>query len=198
MTFVGYVERAELRSGSRPLDVFLVLLASPVYAPLVVLAALAIKIDDGGPVLFWQCRLGRDRKPFAIPKLRTMNGGTVTRVGRWLRPTGLDELPQFWNVLVGDMDLVGPRPLTEDDVARLSTADPRFEDRHRVRPGITGLAQILGTTSAVECSRLDRLYAARRNTITDLGLLGLTVAINIVGRRRVRAVLSRFFPRNPP
>jgi lipopolysaccharide/colanic/teichoic acid biosynthesis glycosyltransferase len=191
MTFVGYAERAELRSGSRALDVALVLLALPVYGPVVLAAAIAIKAGDGGPVLFWQRRLGRGRAPFQIPKLRTMNRGAITRVGRWLRPTGLDELPQFWSVLAGDMDLVGPRPLTETDVERLSALDPTFDARYRVRPGITGLAQVLGGASAIECSRLDRLYATRRNALTDLVLLGLSVAINVAGRRRVRALLSR-------
>ena len=191
MTFVGYAERAGVRNGSRALDVALVLLALPVYGPLVLVAAIAIKADDGGPVLFWQRRLGRGRAPFSIPKLRTMSSGAVTRVGRWLRPTGLDELPQFWSVLAGDMDLVGPRPLTEADVARLSPLDPKFDARYRVRPGITGLAQVLGGASAIECSRLDRVYACRRNVLTDVVLLGLSVAINVAGRRRVRALLSR-------
>jgi lipopolysaccharide/colanic/teichoic acid biosynthesis glycosyltransferase len=181
----------------RALDIALVLLALPLYGPVVVLAAIVIKVDDGGDVLFWQHRLGCGRMPFSVPKLRTMSGGAVTRAGRWLRPTGLDELPQFWSVLAGDMDLVGPRPLTEADAIRLAAQDPTFGARYRVRPGITGLAQVFGGRSAADCGRLDRLYSRRRTVLSDLVLLGLSVAINVVGRRRVRALLSRCLEESP-
>src|SRR5476649_1328362 len=84
------------------------------FAPVLALAATAILADDGRPILFRQPRLGRGRRLFTILKLRSMRDGRVTRVGRLLRATGLDELPQFVNILRGDMSAVGPRPLTEE------------------------------------------------------------------------------------
>src|SRR5690606_2482111 len=99
-------------------------------------------VDDGGPVLFTQTRVGADRTPFRIYKFRTMRDGKTTRVGRWLRATGLDELPQLVNMLLGDMSLIGPRPLTFEDVARLGWDDGRHDVRFSVRPGVIGLAQL--------------------------------------------------------
>ena len=88
-----------------------------VFAPVMAAVAIAVLIDDGRPVLFRQQRLGYRRRPFTILKFRTMRDGRITRVGRVLRATGLDEVPQFVNILRGEMSAVGPRPLTESDVA---------------------------------------------------------------------------------
>ena len=96
--------------------------------------AAAILLDDGRPVLFRQERLGHRRRPFHILKFRSMRDGRVTRVGRVLRATGLDELPQFVNILRGDMSAVGPRPLTADDVARLGWSGPRSTSAGRAGP----------------------------------------------------------------
>src|ERR1041384_8527536 len=89
------------------------------FAPVMLLVGVVIVIDDGGPVLFRQERAGYLREPFEILKFRTMREGQVTRVGRLLRATGLDELPQFFNTLLGHMSAVGPRPLTAEDISRL-------------------------------------------------------------------------------
>src|SRR5688572_1954448 len=99
--------------GMRLLDVGWASLGLAVYAPFYPVAALLILLTDGRPVLFVQTRVGRNRAPFRVFKLRTMRDGKVTPVGGWLRATGLDETTQFVNVLVGDMRMVGPRPLTE-------------------------------------------------------------------------------------
>src|SRR6266540_6243610 len=112
------------------------------FAPVMALVAIAVLIDDGAPVLFGQERLGYRRRRFRILKFRTMRDGCVTRVGRMLRATGLDELPQFVNILRGDMSAVGPRPLTVADVTRLGWMAPRYDFRWRVLPGLTGLAQV--------------------------------------------------------
>ncbi len=154
-------------------------------------AAVAIRIDDGGPVLFRQERVGHGGQRFEVVKLRTMRRGRVTRVGRWLRPTGLDEVPQMLNVLRGEMDLVGPRPLTESDVDRLARSDTQLRRRLHVRPGITGLAQVLGGRNARHCSRLERLYARRRTVGSDVALLAASVCINALGRHRIRAALTQ-------
>ena len=104
----------------------------------------AILIDDGRPVLFRQARLGRGRRTFEIVKFRSMRDGRVTRVGRLLRATGLDELPQFVNILRGDLSAVGPRPITEEDARRFGWTGPSAAARWRVKPGLTGLGQLAG------------------------------------------------------
>ena len=126
-------------------------------APLLLIAVLAIILESPGPVLYWQKRVGRNGIPFRMPKLRTMipdaeadgqavwaqeDDPRVTRVGSFLRRARLDEAPQFWNVLRGEMSLIGPRPERPEFVALLSSEIPMYEERHIVRPGITGWAQV--------------------------------------------------------
>jgi lipopolysaccharide/colanic/teichoic acid biosynthesis glycosyltransferase/glycosyltransferase involved in cell wall biosynthesis len=114
-------------------------------APLMGAMAAWIRLDSRGPALFYQTRPGRYQRPFTLVKLRTMNArGEVTRAGRWLRPLGLDELPQLWNVLRGDMSLVGPRPEVLERVALFEKRLRGYHTRHLVRPGITGWAQVNG------------------------------------------------------
>ena len=113
-----------------------------VFAPVIALAAAAVFVDDGRPLFFRQKRLGYRRRPFSIIKIRTMRDGHVTRVGAVLRATGLDEVPQFINILSGEMSAVGPRPLTEGDVQRLGWIGTAYDFRWQVKPGLTGLAQI--------------------------------------------------------
>ena len=103
----------------RVFDMGFALIGCHVFAPFFLVASGLIKLEDGGPVLFRQERIGRERQPFGILKFRTMRSGNVTRVGKWLRATGLDETAQFLNVLRGDMSMVGPRPLTQADIERL-------------------------------------------------------------------------------
>jgi lipopolysaccharide/colanic/teichoic acid biosynthesis glycosyltransferase len=153
--------------------------------------ALAIVLTDGRPILFRQERLGRGRRPFTILKFRSMRGGAVTPVGRLLRATGLDELPQLLNVLSGEISAVGPRPLTASDVERLGWAGPSSDDRWSVPPGLTGLAQVVGTRSARHALRLDRCYIAQRTLALDLRLIAWSFAINAIGKTRVRRLLAR-------
>src|SRR5687768_10463402 len=95
----------------------------------------AILLDDGRPVLFRQIRLGRERRPFEILKFRSMRNGRVTRTGRLLRATGLDELPQFVNILRGELSAVGPRPVTAGDAERYGWSGAEANDRWRINPG---------------------------------------------------------------
>jgi len=136
------------RAGNkRLLDLALVLSSSPLWAPAIAILALAVLALDGRPVFFRQLRTGRGRRPFRIWKLRTMTSETdegrrrPTRLGRWLRARGLDELPQLFNVLSGSMSLVGPRPLLTRYLPYFRTEERK---RFGVRPGITGLAQVRG------------------------------------------------------
>ena len=161
------------------------------FLPVMTLVALAILLDDGFPLLFRQERLGSARRPFTILKFRSMRQGQVTRVGRVLRSTGLDELPQFINVLRGEMSAVGPRPLTAADTARLSWSEPRFDFRWRVPPGLTGLAQVTEARSGRLSLGLDRRYVARQSLALDLRLVAVSFAINALGKKRVRQLLAR-------
>jgi lipopolysaccharide/colanic/teichoic acid biosynthesis glycosyltransferase len=161
------------------------------FLPAMTVIAIAILLEDGFPLFFRQERLGAARRPFTILKFRSMRDGTITRVGRILRRTGLDELPQFVNVLRGEMSAVGPRPLTAADTARLGWSEPRFDFRWRVPPGLTGLAQVMGTGSPGLSLHLDRAYIGRRSLLLDLRLIALSFAINALGKRRVRRMLVR-------
>lgn len=157
------------RAMKRLLDVSMSLMFIALALPILLLAALAIKLEDGGPVLFWQNRIGRGNRLFSICKLRTMKvehtdrhglrsvrigDRRVTRVGRFLRRTSIDELPQLFNVLRGDMSLVGPRPHAIGSLAGdklFWEVDNRYWQRHALRPGLTGLAQVRGFRGATDC-----------------------------------------------
>jgi hypothetical protein len=142
---------------------------------------------------------GRDRRPFIILKFRSMRDGRVTHVGRFTRATGLDELPQFINILRGEMSAVGPRPLTAEDVRRLGWTSAEHDFRWRSRPGLTGLAQMAceGTTRAA--LELDRAYLECRSLRLDCQLIALSFAVNALGKARVRAfkILPRIIPKVP-
>ncbi|WP_269458418.1 sugar transferase [Micromonospora coriariae] len=153
--------------------------------PLLVVVAVLVMVGLGRPVLFRQCRAGLHGRPFEVVKFRTMrppnhgrslvsDGDRLTPLGRWLRATSLDELPTLWNVLRGDMSLVGPRPLLPEYLGRYSASQAR---RHEVRPGVTGLAQVRGRNSLSweEKLDLDVQYVDTRNFRLDLSILVATV-----------------------
>ena len=168
------------------------------FAPVCLLIAIAILLEDGRPVLFRQERLGERRRRFTILKFRSMRNGRVTRVGRFLRGTGLDELPQFVNVLRGEMSAVGPRPLIEADVLRLGWTTAKYDFRWRVPPGLTGLAQVIGPPAPRASLFLDRTYVGRQNLWLDIRLIALSFAVNALGKQRVRELLIRRRDSRPP
>ena len=172
--------------GRRAVDLIAAGAACAVFAPVAAGIALAIWLEDGDTPLFLQTRVGHRRRPFTVFKFRTMREQRVTRVGRWLRQTGLDELPQFINVWRGDMSIIGPRPLTPEDIGRLGWADRNHEWRFAAMPGITGLAQLLAGRSARYNCRLERLYLRRQSLSFDLWLIALSFAVNLLGKRVVR------------
>lgn len=162
----------------RALELFLVIAGAPLWGLAMALVALAL-LPGGRPLLFRQRRPGLGGRPFTILKFRTMRPGTgpdaerITRVGRVLRATSLDELPELINVLRGEMALVGPRPLLME---YLDEYTPAERHRHDVRPGITGWAQIHGRNAITRAEkvRYDLEYIARRSTAFDLRILFLT------------------------
>jgi lipopolysaccharide/colanic/teichoic acid biosynthesis glycosyltransferase len=141
----------------RALDVFLALVLLFISGPVILLACLLVKLTSRGPVFYEQTRVGRGGRPFTIYKIRSMydhcerasgvvwsrkGDPRVTPLGRFLRRTHLDELPQLWNILRGDMSLIGPRPERPEFVPQLEAAIPHYRDRLQVLPGLTGLAQV--------------------------------------------------------
>jgi lipopolysaccharide/colanic/teichoic acid biosynthesis glycosyltransferase len=180
------IDRSAYR-GKRVLDVTLAASACIAFAPVVAVIILAIWLEDRRPPFFTQMRVGKGRETFRILKFRTMRGGAVTRVGRWLRRTGLDELPQFVNVCRGHMSIVGPRPLTLEDITRLDWSSEYHDWRFAMKPGITGLAQLMGGRSARHSARLDRLYLRSQSAALDLHMIALSFITNIVGKTAVRA-----------
>ena len=172
--------------GKRVVDLITAGTACLIFAPLAAGIALATWLEDGGSPLFLQTRVGHRRRPFTVFKFRTMRDQQVTRVGRWLRQTGLDELPQFINVCRGEMSVIGPRPLTAEDVRRLGWADRNHDWRFAARPGVTGLSQLLAGISARYSRRLERLYLYRQSFSFDLRLIALSFAVSLVGKRVVR------------
>lgn len=151
--------------------------------PVFLIVAIAILLTDGPPVLFKQTRPGRNGKPFTLVKFRTMSPekimptsdeDRITWLGRFLRKSSLDELPELWNVLVGDMSLVGPRPLLMEYLPLYNATQSR---RHEVRPGLTGLAQIKGRNKLTWEQRfaLDVWYVDNQSLWLDLRILAKTL-----------------------
>ncbi len=179
----------------RALDIFLVSGLVAITSSLLLIAAVLVKVTSRGPVLYWSSRVGRNNELFSMPKFRTMQVGTpavathllqapesyLTPVGSFLRRTSLDELPQLWSILKGDMSFVGPRPalFNQEDLIALRTAG----GVHTLTPGLTGWAQVNGRDELPIPRKveLDIEYLQRRSLVFDLKILFLTFAKVIRG-----------------
>lgn len=177
----------------RAFDIVFAIVVGLVLFLFIPIIAIAIKLDSKGPVLFKQERLGKDEKPFMMYKFRSMyidaekdgpqwaiaSDQRVTRVGRFLRKTRIDELPQMWNILVGDMSLVGPRPEREFFYSEFERDIPNFRDRLAVKPGLTGLAQVNGGYELDPQSKLDYdiEYMGSRSILLDIKCILKTVKL---------------------
>jgi lipopolysaccharide/colanic/teichoic acid biosynthesis glycosyltransferase len=177
--------------GKRTLDLMAAGAACLAFAPLAAVISLAIWLEDGRSPLFLQTRIGYQRRPFTVFKFRTIRNQQVTRVGYWLRQTGLDELPQFINVCIGEMSVVGPRPLTAQDIQRLGWVHQDHGLRFEAKPGITGLSQLLAGRGARYSRRLERLYLRRQSLLLDLRVIALNFAVCVLSKRVVRRWLRR-------
>lgn len=183
--------------GKRLLDLLLVTASAPLWVPALATLAAVVRTRLGTPVLFRQERPGLDGRPFTLIKLRTMteardasgrllaDEARLTRFGRFLRSTSLDELPELLNVLRGDMSLIGPRPLLTQYLPRYS---PRHRRRHEVRPGITGLAQVSGRNAISWSEKFDRdvEYVERCSPALDAWILWRTLRA-VVAREGISA-----------
>ncbi|HLD50317.1 MAG TPA: sugar transferase, partial [bacterium] len=180
------------RSAKRFFDLAVSLIGIFLSSPVLILTALLVKLDDGGPVFYRQERVGRDEKVFDLIKFRTMkvdaeketgpvwakpNDNRRTRVGNFLRRANLDELPQLFNVLNGNMSLVGPRPERPHFVRQFRASIPRYITRHKIKSGITGWAQVngfRGNTSIQERLKYDLYYMENWSLIFDVEILFMT------------------------
>ena len=183
-------------TGKRALDVIVSALMLLIFGPFMLLAAIAIKLEDGGDVFYRQKRVTMDGKVFEILKFRSMiqdaekygckpctaNDDRITKVGKVIRATRLDEIPQLINIFKGDMSIVGPRPERVEHVEKYTSELPEFAYRLRVRGGLTGYAQIYGkyNTSAEDKLKMDMMYIERQSLLLDLQLIFLTVKIMFI------------------
>jgi len=186
----------------RMLDLSLSMIGFMLAAPLMALTALAIRLDSPGSVLYSQARVGENGRVFTVYKFRSMRTDAeragqavwardkddrVTRVGRFIRTTRLDELPQLWNVMRGDMSFVGPRPERPFFVEQLAREIPFYVQRHAVKPGVTGWAQVkyqYGSSieDAMEKLRYDLYYIKHMSVFFDLTIVLDTVKVVLFGK----------------
>ncbi len=195
---------------SRALDLIIGLTGSLITAPLVAVLAVAVRLESPGDPIYRQKRIGRNGHEFEIFKLRTMVSGAeftgaglaiaegdsrITRVGKLLRRYSLDELPNLWNVMRGEMAIVGPRPTLEGQVLQYT---PRQRGRLAVRPGITGWAQVNGRASLPWADRieLDLWYVEHRSLSLDLSIIGRTVGMVLRGHGIYKGAQGGWQPPN--
>jgi exopolysaccharide biosynthesis polyprenyl glycosylphosphotransferase len=191
-----------LSTGKVALDFVLAMLGLVLTLPLMAIIAVAVKLTSPGPALYHQQRVGRQGRIFTVHKFRTMRTDAeaetgpvwashgdqrITPLGRWLRRTRLDELPQLWNVLKGDMSFVGPRPERPEFVTELTRQIPYYGQRHTVRPGITGWAQVRYTygasiEDALQKLQYDLYYIKNFSIALDLFIVFETVKTVIRSR----------------
>ena len=184
----------------RALDIVAIVTVLPFIAVIMVLTAVAIKLESSGNVFFWQKRVGMNGKVFNMLKFRSMtsdsekhgsqfaqsNDMRVTRVGKFIRKFRIDELPQMWNVVKGDMSIIGPRPEQEQFVNEFNKTIPNYSLRHIVRPGITGLAQteqgyVADENGTVTKLRYDMYYIRNLSFMTDFQITLKTIYTILTG-----------------
>ncbi|RPI07739.1 MAG: TIGR03013 family PEP-CTERM/XrtA system glycosyltransferase [Zetaproteobacteria bacterium] len=198
----GFHRALATRAAKRVIDLLLASIFLVLGWPVLFLVALAIRLDSPGPILFRQERVGERGRPFTLLKFRTMKNDAeaetgpvwaieddprITRVGYWLRKTRLDELPQIWNVFKGEMSFIGPRPERPHFVAQLQKKIPYYAERHSVKPGITGWAQVrypYGSTiqDSEEKLQYDLYYVKNMSGLLDIDILFSTIRVVLFGK----------------
>ena len=184
----------------RIIDIVMIIATLPVTIPVLLITALLIKLESKGPVFFWQERVGTFGKPFNMLKLRSMTTDSekegsqfasstdkrVTKVGRVIRKMRIDEIPQLWNVLKGEMSIIGPRPEQVSFVNKFNKSIPNYSDRHVVAPGITGLAQTVqgyvdDENGTVVKLKYDLEYIKNMSFIMDMKIVYRTIYTIMTG-----------------
>ena len=190
----------EYLDKKRVLDLLVIAVVLPFVAVIMAVTAVVIKLESSGSVFFWQKRVGMDGKTFNMMKFRSMtsdseakgsqfaqsNDMRVTRVGKFIRKFRIDELPQLWNVVKGDMSIIGPRPEQESFVSEFNKTIPNYSLRHTVRPGITGLAQteqgyVADADGTVTKLKYDLYYIKNLSFMTDVQITLKTVYTILTG-----------------
>lgn len=188
----------------RVIDTLLALVGIALLAPLILLISICVLIASGRPILFRQWRAGQNGTPFQLVKFRSMrdtrdpsgqllpDDERVTTIGRLLRRSRLDELPELWNILKGEMAFIGPRPLLPETVSAMGAGG---EKRGKLRPGLTGWAQVNGNSllTAADKLALDLWYVSHRNPAIDVGIVIKTLGVMIAGERIDRSSLERAY-----
>lgn len=189
--------------AKRIIDFLIAICCLIVFSPLFLICYLAVKWEDGGPAIYKQERIGLHGKPFFIYKFRSMNVNAeengsalykhehdtrTTRVGLFLREHHLDELPQLWNVLIGDMSFIGPRPERKYYIDQIILRDPRYTELYQIRPGITSYATLYnGYTDTIEKMlrrlELDLYYLEHRSWWFDTKILVKTFLSIVIGKK---------------
>lgn len=192
---IAFLRKYMLRVIKRIIDILFSFIGVIVSIPIIITAAILIKLETEGPIIYTQERVGKDGRLFMIYKLRTMhsnaeengiqwaqrNDSRVTKVGRVLRKTRIDELPQFINILKGEMSIVGPRPERPYFITEFSRELPEFNERLAVRPGLTGWSQINGgyDLSPAEKLEKDLFYIENQSILLDMKIILKTIKIVI-------------------
>lgn len=196
--YQAFVKKHSYVYLKRFFDIILTLLFSPIIILIVVIFAIIVKLDSKGPAFYTQLRVGQAGKEFKIYKLRSMrvdaevntgavwaekNDPRITKVGRFIRKVRIDELPQFLNVLIGDMSIIGPRPERKDLTDQFEDEIPGFKQRLLVKPGITGWAQVNGGYDITPAEKLvfDREYLDKFSLKQDIVIIFKTIRVVLTG-----------------
>lgn len=173
----------------RLFDILFSLIALSIFSLPILIISCLLKFKEGHDILFKQNRVGKNKFPFQILKFQTLVDEVPTQTGKFLRKTGLDEIPQFLNVLKGDMSIVGPRALTQYDIKRLGWNDEYHAMRWKLKPGITGFAQLYGGQHRKTSWFWDKYYIQNNHLFIDFVIILLSFLMNLFGKTRVRQVI---------
>ncbi|MFK7783792.1 MAG: sugar transferase [Crocinitomicaceae bacterium] len=162
-----------------------------ILSPLILLTLILVWLWDRNAPVFIQERIGMHKETFFVYKIRTMRDGKITGIGRVLRKTGIDELPQLFNIMKGEMNFVGPRPLTKADIVRLNWDSSSHELRWSVLPGITGMAQLVNVCDAQVSWDCDMRYIETRSVKTDLVILWKSFLVPVIGKQKAKQFIHK-------
>lgn len=170
---------------------FIALILLLIVLPFLVIVGCFIIIFEQESVFFIQERIGKNKIPFKLIKIRTMQNNQITYIGSILRKTGIDEIPQLINILKGEMNFIGPRPLTKNDIERLGWQTEYYQKRWNVKPGLTGLAQLSPICHKKMSFFFDLYYTKNRRIRLDLGILLMSFLVLFVGKQKVKKIILK-------